>query len=235
MKTVLSEWMVSIVRRWRFGLLCVLLWSVSACAVIDRYRAPEDPCTTADSLFVDSFDGGNLCEWRQFDAAGVSAEIESGVHRLTVGNSGQVTWSTPERMFDDVEIVATARQVSGPNNNAYGLICRYVDDENFYLFLISGDGYYAVARYASGQSQVVYLTGDAPDFYQPSSAIVTGVAENRLRVICAGDRLMFFVNGEQVADVQDTTHPAGDIGIAAATFEAEALTIEFDDIAVTAP
>ena len=153
--------------------------------------------------------------------------------QLAVGQPGELWWTNPSRNFDDVVITAEARQVDGPNNNAYGLICRYQNEENFYAFLVSGDGYYAIGKYQSGSDTVTYLTPDAQ--FQPSDAINVGVASNELRVSCIGSELSLEVNGLPVMTVSDPTFVTGDIGLAAGTLEQGTTIVEFDNVRVTLP
>jgi len=123
--------------------------------------------------------------------------------------------------------------VSGPNDNAYGLICRYQDPKNFYAFLVSGDGYYVIAKYQSGSENVIYLTENGQ--FQPSEAIHTGVASNELLASCIGNQLSLEVNGTPLITVTDPTFVTGDIGLAASTLQAETGVIEFDNVQVSAP
>ena len=153
--------------------------------------------------------------------------------QLAVGQPGELWWTNPGRNFDDVVITAEARQVDGPNNNAYGLICRYQNEENFYAFLVSGDGYYAIGKYQSGSETVTYLTPDAQ--FQPSDAINVGVASNELHVSCIGSELSLEVNGIPVMTVSDPTFVTGDIGLAAGTLEQGTTIVEFDNVRVTLP
>ena len=45
--------------------------------------------------------------------------------------------------YSDFILEVDATQVSGPDNNTYGVIFRYgLDANEFYTFLISGDGFY---------------------------------------------------------------------------------------------
>ena len=61
----------------------------------------------------------------------------------------EVVWSTLDRKFNDVDLRVTVRLMDGPiDQNQYGVIFRYRDEENFYLFRITSDGYYF-----AGQSQ----------------------------------------------------------------------------------
>ncbi|MBP8947829.1 MAG: hypothetical protein KBG73_03245, partial [Candidatus Promineofilum sp.] len=169
----------------RFFVLIVALLALTACSV-----APEsepDTCDGPDFLFADDFSGEFDCGWALYDRGGGTATIDNAAMQLTVGQPGQLWWTNPSRSFDDVVITTEARQVDGPNDNAYGVICRYQDEENFYAFMVSGDGYFAIGKYQSGSETVTYLTPDAQ--FQPSDAINVGVASNELRVSCIGNQL----------------------------------------------
>lgn len=221
----------------RWCLLFIAGLLLIGCDVVNSFtnQSDEPVCQPDGSLFTDRFGDENVCGWLLFDEGGVSAEITENALRISAGNTGEVTWTNPQQSFDDVSIEVTATQLSGPNNNAYGLICRYQDEENFYIFLVSGDGYYAIGRYDGGSSRITYLTGESPYFYQESEAIFRGSAANRLRAECDGDRLAFFVNDELVDEVEDDTFVDGDIGLAASTFEPSTAVIEFDNLVVTQP
>ena len=215
----------------RFFVLIVALLALSACSV-----APEsepDTCDGPDFLFADDFSGEFDCGWALYDRGGGTATIDNAAMQLTVGQPGQLWWTNPSRSFDDVVITTEARQVDGPNDNAYGVICRYQDEENFYAFMVSGDGYFAIGKYQSGSETVTYLTPDAQ--FQPSDAINVGVASNELRVSCIGNQLSMEVNGIPLLSVTDPTFVNGDVGLAAATLQQGTTIVEFDNVRVTTP
>ena len=193
----------------------------------------EDACVTAGSLFEDDFEAGDACGWTLYNQGGVVADIADGVLQITTSQPGQIGWANTRRSFDDVVITVQARQTAGPNNNAYGVVCRYQNAANFYLFLVSGDGYYAIGKYQSGSDQISYLTPDGK--YQFSDVINQGVATNQLRVSCVGNELSLAVNGLLLLTVTDTTFVTGDIGLGVSTFEPGTAVVAFDNVRVTAP
>jgi len=208
----------------------LLVTALAACA------APSDEPDACDGpgiLFADDFSGDLQCGWATYNRGGGAAGMENSAMQLSASQAGQIWWTNPGRDFDDVVIAAEARQVAGPNNNAYGLICRYQNEENFYVFLISGDGYYAIGKYQSGSETITYLTENGQ--FQPSDAINVGVASNELRASCIGSELSLEVNGIPLVTVTDPTFVTGDIGLAASTLEAGTTIIEFDNVQVTAP
>ena len=122
-----------------------------------------------------------------------------------------------------------ATQVSGPDNNEYGVLVRMKDPERFYCFSISGDGYYLVSRYGGGSREK--LTGD----WATSDAVHLGAATNVLEVICQGAQMTFVVNGVQVTQVEDSDYPRGDIGLYAGTFFEPDVEVRFDNLRVERP
>jgi hypothetical protein len=202
---------------------------LSACALANN---SADACEGQGILFQDEFSGEQECGWVLYNRGGTVTAIEDGTLRISTSQPGQIWWSNPGRNFDDVIITVEARQMSGPNDNAYGVICRYQSVENFYVFLISGDGYYAIGKYQSGSNQVTYLSGDGQ--YQFSEAINQGVATNQIRASCVGNELSLIVNGLPVTSVTDPTFVTGDVGLGVSTFELGTIVVEFDNMRVIA-
>lgn len=214
------------------GLLAILILSL-ALAACGAAESEPDTCDSPVYLFTDDFNGEQNCGWATYSRGGGAAAIQNASMQITVSQPGQLWWSNPDRIFDDVVITVEARQVSGPNDNAYGIICRYQNEENFYVFLISGDGYYTIGKYQSAAENVVYLTENGQ--FQPSDAIHTGVATNEMRASCIGNELSLEVNGVPLITVTDPTFVTGDIGLAAGTLVAGTAVIEFDNVQVFAP
>jgi hypothetical protein len=113
-----------------------------------------------------------------------------------------------------------------PNdNNAYGIICRDQPNDDGYLMRISGDGFYAITLINEGEFS--YLVD-----WERSPHIKQGNAKNHLRAVCDGPRLALYVNGELVAETEDTTFAVGDVGLTATSFEEEMTEVHFDNLVV---
>jgi hypothetical protein len=215
-------------------LFITLMWA-TLFAACNSGGTEEDLCASPGVLFLDDFSDSQLCGWAQYSQSGASATIVEGSLQLMTSQPGPFWWTNPGRNFDNAIITVQVRQASGPNNNAFGVICRYQSPENFYVFLISGDGYYAIGKYQSGTDQITYLTGDGQYHYIFSDAINQGVATNQMRVSCVGNELSLTVNGIPLPPVSDPTFVTGDIGLGVSAFEVGTAVIEFDNIQVIAP
>jgi hypothetical protein len=212
-------------------LVILILFFLSACLPEDV--SGPDPCNEGGTLLNDDFEGTKNCGWTLYDRSGAAAQIGDGVLRLSTSQPGQIWWTNATRNMDDTIVTVQARQVGGPNDNAYGVICRYQGPDNFYVFLVSGDGYYAIGKYQSSNEQIVYLTGEGQ--YVFSEVINQGAAANEIRASCIGSELSLTVNGIPIETVSDPTFVVGDIGLAASTFQPGTAVIQFDNVQVIAP
>ena len=211
-------------------LLCITT-ALAACSIVSG--PTTDPCDDNGALLRDDFSGEQSCGWRQYNQGGAVVEIADGNLSISTSQTGQIWWTNAGRDFSDVIVTVQARQTSGPNNNAYGVLCRYQDENNFYIFLISGDGYYAIGKYQTGEQQITYLTPNQE--YVFSDLINQGVATNLLRVSCIGNELSLSVNGLPLVTVTDDSFAGDDVGLGVSTLEPGTAVVQFDDLLVLAP
>jgi hypothetical protein len=155
---------------------------------------------------------------------------EGGVYFVTSLNNTSTMWGVANRSFDDLVIEVDATQVSAPtnNNNDYGVVCREQGDGSGYYLLISGDGYYGIARAEEGNFE--WLVD-----WTKSNVIRQGNATNHIRAVCDGSTLELFVNGQRLATAEDDTFTRGDIALTATTYEDEPTDVHFDNLVVRAP
>lgn len=191
-------------------------------------------CSADGVMLSDNFDDGQNCGWYLYDDDSLTgtARITGGKLEITSREPGQFWWSNPGIDVPDVVVTATTRKLSGPDNNAFGLLCRYQDPNNFYLFLISADGYYAIGKVESGVNAIVYLSGEGE--YQFSEVIQQGVQENSIRATCEGSQLSLTVNGILLDSIVDDTFRTGDIGVGITAFDVGTAVVEFDELRVIA-
>jgi hypothetical protein len=174
------------------------------------------------AFFSDGFDTpGN---WRTRSDPEVEVAYADGGLSIEVKVLDRVVWTVAGQKFTDVLLSVDATPIGGPDDNAYGLMVRHVDDRNFYSFEISGDGYFAV-RMPQGALGWEFLVD-----WTASSAIHKGQATNHLQVKCQGSTMTFYVNDVELTSVVDDRHAKGDVGLIASTFYRAAGThILFDN------
>jgi hypothetical protein len=189
------------------------------------------PATTSPGglLFQDDFSDPASGWAVGQDAAGL-IEYDSGGIRIFVSQPGAARLTVPRLSFGDVQIDVDTAKLGGPDDNNFGLLCRYQDELNFYFFEISSDGYYTIGKYKEGTMSLIGMSQ-----MQSHNAIHQGVAINHLRADCAGSKLVFYVNGARVAGVEDTDIKTGDVGLIAGALKTSGTDILFDNLSVLQP
>jgi hypothetical protein len=108
-----------------------------------------------------------------------------------------------------------------------------MDEDNFYYFAVSADGYYAIFRRENGRGLEV-ITGDGEGMIF-SSAIRTGGQTNNIQAVCQGDDLSLYVNGRLLETVTDDVHSQGGVGLGAGSGPEGDVRIQFDDFSASRP
>jgi len=209
-----------------FTVMCMFALSLTACQMLDFANLMTKPGAV---LFQDDFSNPASGWTRLVSPVGIM-DYDGGGYRFLVNAIDHNYWSTPGKEFQDVRIEVDSAKLAGPDENRLGVVCRYQDAQNYYFFVISSDGYYAIGKVKGGQTSLL-----GQEQMQYSEAIVRRGAVNHLTVECVGSTLRFFVNGMPVALVQDADFLSGDVGLLAGTFDQAGVDVLFDDFMVTKP
>jgi hypothetical protein len=134
----------------------------------------------------------------------------------------------PNPIPNDARIEVDATFVAGTDNNEYGIICRFVDRDNYYLFGISSKGSARILNYLRGQWSTLVKSFPLNNLNQGENA-------NHIRADCVGDELTLYVNSYLVTSIRDINHPEGNVGLFVGTFETPGTEILFDNFYVYAP
>lgn len=211
-----------------FALLALALASLACSAGDGSGTAPID----SNILFQDDFSstrGG----WDQVNVTDGITDYGDGVYRIQINVADTDVWANPADLsFTDTSIEVDATKVAGPDDNDFGLICRYKDGQNFYFGIVSSDGYYAIGIVQNGEQTVIGEDG----MQLANEGIIKGGNEtNHLRFDCVGDTLSLYVNRELIKSVQDANLTTGNVGLLAGTFGETGVEINFDNFVVRKP
>jgi hypothetical protein len=168
--------------------------------------------------------------WLAESDAAAEVAYHDGVMRVLVKLPNSLAWAFAERELSDFSLAVEATQVSGPDDNEYGVLVRMEDPDHFYRFSVSGDGYYLVSKHDGEEWEAL-----SSDDWAPSDAIHQGTAANLLEVVCQGEVMGFSVNGVQLTEVRDSSYPRGGIGLYAGSFFESGVEVYFDDLRVDFP
>lgn len=202
---------------------------------VDTAVPPVEP-PASNVLFQDDFSSPDG-PWDVYNADYKTVDYYSGGFRLLVNEDQLDVWTEIHANLPaDVSIEVDATTIGGPEDNDFGVLCRYaeVSEEgpySFYFFIISSDGYATIARMV--ENEQVYMSDSGQ--MEPSSAILTGYATNHIRADCIGTTLTLYVNDQFVMSVQDASLTSGSAGLIAGTFDMIGTDILFDNFIVTRP
>jgi hypothetical protein len=183
---------------------------------LDEIRSTE-PSVTSDFRRDDG-------AWSMDAEEGVTHTYARRALHITVDRDDWVSWSKNQEI-DTADFVAEvdAGYVAGPIGAEYGLVFRYVDDQNLYLYVISSDGYYSLFRRLDGQWEALV------PWTQESTLNIGDGALNRLGVLAEGPVITLYVNDGVLTTIEDDAIVSGRIGLAAGTFDEPGLEVFFDN------
>ena len=208
--------------------LSVILF-LSACG-LETFAADRLPWVgDAPVLFMDDFSyksGG----WATHSDSSSFSGYDQGGFRLSTTIPNYQFWSVPGLNFQNVLIHTKARRLSGPDNNLYGVICRYQNPQNFYALVIGSDRYYGIFKMLEGEFNLVGRP--SMDF---SEVIKTGEGVNEIHALCQRDQLALIVNGSKLIEVRDASLASGDVGMIAGNFDEPGINVLFDNFIVVKP
>jgi hypothetical protein len=190
----------------------------------------EASTSTPKALFWDDFSDPSS-GWDRFTSEDGTNDYSNGGYRIFVNKPNWYFWSNPGIYFTDVVIDVDAQKMAGPDENDFGIICRYQDEQNFYFFTVGSDGFYGISKILNGEELLIGMS----QLQYSDSAIQPGSSSNHLTAECVGSNLTLSVNGVVLADVEDRDLSTGDVGLIAGTYDTVGVDILFDNFVVTRP
>ncbi len=210
-----------------YTILLILLITALACQTTTLTQT----FLPGGSLFYQDQFSDPASGWGDLTLEAGAAGYADGAYRIIVNQPNVHIWSHPGLALADVHVEVDVFPAAGPLENRMGVICRLVDDQNFYFFAISADGYYGIGKLKAGQ--VTILTGGGNML--PSEIIQTGNVPNRVRGDCSGQTLSLYVNNLLVDFIEDSEFTSGDVGLLSGTFSQPGADVYFDNFFVFKP
>jgi hypothetical protein len=197
----------------------------------DKLEKMFSNISTSQVLFQDEFSDPTSGWDRYSDPEGSLSDYADGNYRILVNEPDVDITSNPGKSFSDVAIKVTVQKHGGPDDNVFGVICRFQDVDNFYELVLSSDGYYGIGRMLNGE-----FTWMNAEEMQTSDQIHTGSLTNLIQAECVKTRLTLYANGHKLAEVNDKMLPqSGDIGLMAGAYKEAGVDIYFDHLTVKKP
>jgi hypothetical protein len=209
----------------RFILIVILLTLTSLACFSIGTQTPE-----GNILFSDDFSDTSK-KWDQVNDTTHTTDYFNGAYRISVNDINSDVWANPgKENFTDTHIEVDATKNAGPEDNDFGVICRYIDSDRFYYGVISSDGFYAIMKMTADGGTIL-----GNEHMAESDLINQGAATNHIRFDCVGSTLSLFINDTRVDQQTDNEYTAGNVGLLAGSFAEAGTDILFDNIFVYKP
>jgi hypothetical protein len=188
----------------------------------EAHGVPQAPPIVEQLLVKDDF-ADPSSGWGTVAAENGRIGYEAGRLVFTLEGRNQPAVSVQEGIFGDAVIEVEAASLAGPEDNALGIVARYQDNDNYYAFVVSADGYHAVLHFVDGS-----LIWDQKWEFDSEGAVEPGMAANDLQLVAEGRSLYFYVNGNLRGAVLDALWTEGQVGVFAAVFDEPGVQVGFD-------
>ncbi len=210
--------------------LLILTISIQACSgVPGKGTSTPDPNQPL-ILFSDDFSATDN-HWDQVSETDRVTDYYNNTYRIMINKTNNDAWANPSNQsFADTHIEVDATKKDGPDDNDFGVICRYKDVNSFYYGVVSSDGYYGILKMASGSGKTLGY-----ESMQQNKNIVQGTGTNHIRFDCVGSTLTLSVNGFILDQQTDTDYTTGNVGLIAGTFSTKGADVLFDNFVVYKP
>jgi len=208
----------------------VLLLLAAASTACDISTLPAvSQAESGTVLFSDDFSNPNS-GWDTWAQNNSTVMYQDGALRFIINQQQYSYWSRPGKRYADARIRVDATRMGGTEDNDMGIICRYKNEENYYAFLISSDGYGGIVKVKDGQYHL--LTGETLEYIE---AVKTGSETNTIGADCVGRSLGLLVNGVLALSAEDGDFSSGEVGLIAGTYDQPGADISFDNFVVIKP
>jgi hypothetical protein len=212
------------------AIIFILMLSITACSSI-KSMAPLHPAgEPGDVLFKDDF-SESPNGWGVLGREGGEIGFQDNGFVISVDTPQYLFWSVNGDRYLDTKIDVDAVLLEGPTDDNFGVICRFQDNDNFYGFLISHDGYYGIFKVVEG-----ILIMSTPDpVLNYNDTIRQGGIVNHIQAVCQGDVLSLYVNDVLLSQIKDDSFTSGQIGLIAGAYDTAGVKVLFDNLVVTQP
>jgi hypothetical protein len=201
-------------------------WKLSLAG--DAELATIDTSDPRSGFFYDDF--SDQCSgWEINQSAASAYGYRNEAFFFELEESDQIALSNPGFSLSDVVIDVHTVQTSSAGDNSWGVVCRYLDVDNYYGFEISDDQYFTIYAFLDGEFVSLHK-------WSQLGSIASGEgANNRLTASCVGDMLTLSLHGQEIASVMDNRLTAGDVGLTASTYDGTGAAVQFDNLRLQRP
>jgi hypothetical protein len=183
----------------------------------------DSPLTGGEVLFSDDFESAFASGLSEDEDASSRYAYEDGAYVIEVKEPETIVWARVDGTYSDARIAVDAEVPAGTDVSAAGLIFHYQDQDNFYLFSVSNDGYYALELLQNNE-WVILIDWTISDVIDGSF--------NTMRVETQGDQIALYVNDQLLEETSDGTFTEGEVALAVSSLQDSTALVRFDNMLI---
>jgi len=201
------------------------LWARPSAAAPPESPLPANLPALARPLKIEEDWDQPTARWEQSIARVVDGAYEL---RVDIPNYDSYGLFSSEQPIHNFDLAVDVQQVAGDATAEYGLRFRQTGPGDYFMFSISGSGYYRMLRVKGGAySSLVPWTFDG--------RIKTGPgAINRLHVVAQDSSIAGSIDDASLVTVKDDDNVGGQLTLGVTTFDKGGVAVRFDNVAGTA-
>ncbi len=210
----------------------IILLLLNGCSTIQNLQFSQDklPWKSSGEILLEDDFSDETSGWEIVNNVYELKGYSSEGYLISINNKGGRSISTTGLQFSDIKIQLETRKLTGSNDSYLGIVCRYQDNQNYYRFFVTPDGYTGIVKVIDGESTT--LPGGKMSY---DHDVKQNDAANLLEVFCVGSQLSLVVNGNLAVNAEDDQLTKGDLGIFAETGQDGAGSFIFTDFKVSKP
>ncbi len=197
--------------------------TVVATAVVPAATTAPPPVTAGDLLLSETFDDPAASVFGVEETDSSRFAFEEGGYLIEVREPEYIVWWQADNSYRDIVITTDTVFPPATQLAAVALIFHYQDADNFYLFSVSNDGYYALEMKLDGEWDVLIDWTESPEI---------DAVRNALRVETRDEQIALHVNDVLLEETIDATFVSGEVGLAAVSFAETPAIVRFDNLVI---
>ncbi|MEX2143012.1 MAG: serine protease [Anaerolineales bacterium] len=180
--------------------------------------------TEGASVIFDDF-SDPASGWVEDTNSDSSLYYEQGRYFMGVNPNQYYVYSVLPDDYSNILVFVDVNIEQPAHDGDIGILCRYVDQDNFYALEVSEDGYYSIWKRVNGE--VTYLVE-----WTSSTLVPIDSSPFLISASCHGAQLAVGINGEILVSITDTDLTIGRVGLTAGTWQNGGLVVSFDNFEV---
>jgi S1-C subfamily serine protease len=188
---------------------------------------PEADLSIGSSVIAEDDFSNKNTEWPEDSNSEEAYYYKNDRYYIEVKKGDLTVPITFGKKISDVLIQIDTRVEQSSGDGDYGVICRYQDNQNFYMFEITQDGYFAIYK--------LYKSDWYPLIEYTYSDMLVNLQDAQFNTACIGNTLTLAVNGKLLGEITDQSINSGDFGFFAGTFDTGGNIISFDNLIISEP